>query len=359
MCLSSRYKCLSRLIASFMLAVPAMGLIGNEGAGQTSPVTRTEQLSGTESLLQAISVVSPTTAWIGGHDGVVLRTADGGTTWARVPTPAGDSLQYRDVHAFSFDRAVILSAGTGPVSRIYRTDDAGASWDLAYLMSHAEGFLDCMDFWDERGFAYGDEVDGVPFILTTADGGRSWSRPDSAGLPAALVGEGGFAASGTCARSGSDGHGWIATGAAGAARVLRTSDYGSTWTAVDVPVVRGAAAGLTTVTFHEGNNSGLAYGGDLANMDGRTQNAARTVDGGASWTPAASPTFAGPVYGSTYIPGGSGVLVVGPAGADYSPDGGRTWVSVDTTSTWAVASAGPDASWLVGPQGRIVKLTIP
>lgn len=329
------------------------------GSAQTAPFAAEVQQSGTESLLQAVAPIDASQVWVSGHDGVVLRTVDGGATWIQIPTPAEDSLQYRDVHAFSREAAVILSAGTGPASRIYRTEDAGASWDLTYLMEHEEGFLDCMDFWDERGFAYGDAVDGVPFILLTADGGRSWSRPAAASLPAAMEGEGGFAASGTCARAGGSGQGWIATGASGAGRVLRTADHGASWTGSDVPVVRGDAAGLTTVSFRQDSKVGVAFGGDLANMDGVTENAVESQDGGASWDPLPPPPLRGPVYGSTFVSSDSAVFVVGPAGANLSRDGGRSWIAIDTLSSWAVGSAGLDANWLVGPGGRILKVAIP
>lgn len=344
------------------LALLLSGLTTAACAGLASaqtPVSLTVQDSGTESLLQAVAPIDEGIVWASGHDGVVLRTEDGGVTWTRVDVPAGDSLQYRDVHAFSYSEAAILSAGTGPASRIYRTGDGGRTWELGYFMEDAAGFLDCMDFWDDRGFAYGDEIDGIPFILVTDDGGQSWSRADPAGVPAALEGEGGFAASGTCARVGSEGRGWIATGASGAARVLHTADYGATWRAVDVPVVRGAAAGLTTVSFREDGRIGVAFGGDLAIMDAATENAAGSTDGGATWVPTPPPPLKGPVYGSTFVPGGADVFVVGPAGANFSPDGGQTWIEVDTVSSWAVGSAGRAASWFVGPQGRIVKVTIP
>ena len=132
--------------------------------------------------------------------------------------------------------ATLLTAGSGTDSRLYHTDDGGTTWTLAFLMDDERGFLDCLDFWDHRGFAYGDSFDGVPYILRSEDGGGSWHRPPPDALPTAMEGEGGFAASGTCARASEGGVGWIATGAGGAARVLRTDDFGLGWRAAEVPV---------------------------------------------------------------------------------------------------------------------------
>ncbi|RMH16119.1 MAG: oxidoreductase, partial [Gemmatimonadetes bacterium] len=204
----------------------------------------TPQPSGTDALLQAVSAVDTSLVWVSGHRGVVLRTTDGGATWTRLATPAGDSLQFRDVDAFDERTAALLSAGPGTLSRLYRTRDGGATWTLQFLMDHPDGFLDCAAFWDaDTGFAYGDAVEGVLYVLRTDDGGRTWTRLGAGALPAAQPGEGGFAASGTCAATGPDGVGWIAAGNARRARVLRTDDYGRTWRAADAPLPGGAAAG--------------------------------------------------------------------------------------------------------------------
>ena len=55
-----------------------------------------------------------------------------------------------------------------------------------------------MTFCDANNdIAFGDSVDGQFYILTTADGGRTWSRVPPNTLPPALENEGPFAASGT------------------------------------------------------------------------------------------------------------------------------------------------------------------
>ncbi len=115
-------------------------------------------------------------------------------------------------------------------------------------MDYPGGFLDCMAFWDENvGIAYGDAVEEELFILRTEDGGESWTRIGTSSLPKAQVGEGGFAASGTCAATEGHSRGWVATGNGEDARVLYTEDRGQTWQATVTPVVGGPSAGLTTI----------------------------------------------------------------------------------------------------------------
>ena len=102
-------------------------LIPRAVISQTAPVM-SELESGTDALLQAVSPVDASVVWVSGHAGAVLRAVDGGVTWQGRPVQTLDSLEFRDIHAFDADRAVILSAGTGAESRIYRTLDglAGA-----------------------------------------------------------------------------------------------------------------------------------------------------------------------------------------------------------------------------------------
>lgn len=223
-------------------------------------------------------------------------------------------------------------------------------------MEDERGFLDCMDFWDEQsGVAYGDSFDGVPYILRTQDGGRTWHRPDATDLPGASQGEGGFASSGTCVRTHGNSRGWIGTGASGSARLLRTDDLGSTWTAFQTPMVKGDVAGIFSLAFRS-RDVGLALGGDLDRMEEATDNVFATTDGGATWTAAGPLTMGGPVYGATYVPGTRMVVGVGPGGADWSPSDGERWVSLGSDPLWAVDFASPEAGWMVGPAGRVTKV---
>ena len=331
--------------------------------------TVTEQASGTKEVLQAISPVSEETVWVSGHAGVILRTLDGGSAWERIPAPASDSLQFRDIHGFSAESAVGLTAGDGPLSRIYRTEDAGMTWTPVFLMEEPAGFLDCLDFWDEgRGFAYGDSFDGVPYILLTGDGGRSWTRVATESAPAANEGEGGFAASGTCARAGREGRGWIGTGAGGSARVLATVDYGRTWAAAETPLAKGGLAGIFTLAIVPGTIADeggswpaiMALGGDLDRRDEVVAgNAAVSLDGGGTWNLASPAPINRAVYGSAV--GGTGanrrVVAVAPPGAAYTDDMGESWQVLPGVGAWAVEFApGGRVGWAAGGGGRIWRI---
>lgn len=312
--------------------------------------------SGTSQLLQAVSPAGDGVVWVSGHGGTWGRSTDGGLSWTTGVVPGADSLQFRDVAGFDARRAVLLAAGTGPMSRLMRTDDGGATWTETFVMDHPDGFLDCMAFVDDRrGWAYGDAVDGGLYLLETSDGGAGWSRVPASALPEALESEGGFAASGDCVAPDGEGGVAVATGNGSRPRLLRGS--GETgWTALDLPLTAGPAAGATAVGFGA-DGFAWAVGGAIGEpIEG--PRVALSSDGGASWAAASDPAIEGPLYGGAHIAGvdPEPLVVVGPGGIAWSPDGGGAWTAVHDSSHWAVAFGDDGRGWAVGPRGRITAL---
>jgi photosystem II stability/assembly factor-like uncharacterized protein len=319
-----------------------------------------EQASGTRALLQAVSVVNSRVVWVSGHAGTWVRTLDGGTSWQTGQVAGHETLQFRDVHALSADTAWLMSAGDGEESRIFRTTDGGISWTQQHVNPGPGGFFDCMDFWDSRtGIVFSDEYGGEMFLVHTDNAGADWRRIPPSTLPAALSGEGSFAASGHCLVTVGDRHAWIGLGNASATRVLITSDRGRSWRVAVTPIVSGEANGIAAIAFRDTLN-GVALGGEIGNADGRSDNVAITSDGGRSWTLGGRPTFTGAVYGGTYVPGARTptLVAVSPKGVDISTDEARSWSSVTSTSYWSAGFASPSDGWLVGPGGRITHVRL-
>jgi photosystem II stability/assembly factor-like uncharacterized protein len=285
-------------------------------------------------------------------------TTDGGETWRSGVVPGADSLEFRDVEGVSERIAYLLAAGPGDRSRIYRTEDGGRSWSIQFTNRDTSAFYDCFAFWDpSRGVAMSDAVNGRFPAIHTLDGER-W-RDIGDRLPPAQPGEGAFAASGTCTATYGERHGWIATGAAAKARVLATSDGGDTWTAYGTPIVQGTAtSGGATVAFRD-SASGILGGGDIAAPDSFRDNVARSSDGGRTWRLASRTPFPGAVYGLAYVPGRESrtVVATGPSGVAWSADEGGRWTALEGVKDyWAVGFADPKAGWLVGTEGRILKM---
>lgn len=310
------------------------------------------QYADSGALFIGLFAVDSNVVWAAGSGGRVARTTDGGATWTVHVVPGADTLQFRDVQAFSATDALVLSIGNGPASRIYRTSDGGDTWTLAFRNEDPKAFFDCMAFWDrQRGFAFSDSHDGEFTLIRTDDGGRSWHRIDPATVPDARPGEGAFAASGTCTVARPGGLGWFGTGASGVdTRVIRTTDYGATWHEALTPMAsRSSGEGMTSLSFWD-DRRGVAFGSRLDGPDSTYANVIRTTDGGATWTLTGRQALGGVVYGGSVVPGTATptIVVVGPSGSAYSTDDGDSWTRIDSTNTWTVTVLSASAGWSAG-----------
>ena len=318
----------------------------------------TAQASGTTVRLRGVSAVSATVAWASGDKGTFLRTSDGGWTWHVGTVPGAEDLDFRDVDAFDADTAYLLAIGPGERSRIYKTTDGGRSWTMQFKNTNPAAFFDCMSFWDaQHGIAISDPVAGRFLVITTSDGGRSWQETPARGMPAALAGDGAFAASGTCVATQSSAHAWFATGGPAGARVFRSTDRGRTWQAALTPVTGGKTAGIFSVAFWDARH-GVVVGGDYTREGEVGNNAAWTSDGGKTWRLAVTERPHGYRSCVAYLPGTPTptIIAVGPNGSDYSLSQGQSWKLFAAEGYHSVSFAGRRAAgWAVGEGGRVAK----
>jgi microsomal dipeptidase-like Zn-dependent dipeptidase/photosystem II stability/assembly factor-like uncharacterized protein len=302
---------------------------------------------GTEASLRGLSVVDNDVAWASGSGGTFLRSIDGGRTWRAGTVPGAEDLDFRDVHAWDEQRAVLLAAGLPAM--IYRTVDGGATWNVTYSNQTPGVFFNAMEFSnDSDGVAVSDPVDGRFLLIFTADAGETWRELPWENRPAALEGEAGFAASGSCLAVHRDGAIWFGTGGS-AARVHRSGDWGATWEVADTPLRFGESS-QGVFSLHFGSAlEGSAVGGDYRDEANPAGSASITRDGGATWV-AATRAVSGfrecVVTVSDSEP--QTLMAVGPSGTDISEDGGTTWSRVGSNGFHAVAFS-PD-----GPTGIAV-----
>jgi photosystem II stability/assembly factor-like uncharacterized protein len=289
------------------------------------------QLSHTTESLRGVSTVSREIAWASGTHGTYLRTTDAGRTWTPAQVPAAATLDFRAVVAFSADEAFLMSAGPGEQSRIYHTADAGQHWQLQFTNKNPKGFFDSMIFWDPKhGVVLGDPIPDdstkdasgqLKFELLQTTDGQTWSQIPPSQLPAAIEGEGAFAASNTClailpqapwpgpagaeaqrpeapwksgasapreaskndGASAPDPNLWFATGGK-VARVFHSPDRGQTWQVFDTPIIHGPdSAGIFSIAFRDPLH-GVIAGGDYKHPNQDGPNLAFTQDGGKTWT---------------------------------------------------------------------------
>lgn len=345
--ISAKLACMKRLLAIPLLACCLYA--------------QTIQNSHTTENLRGTSAPTHNVAWASGTHGTYLRTTDGGVTWQASQVPGAEALDLRDVEAFSADVAYLLAAGPGEQSRIYKTINAGKTWQLQFTNRDPHGFFDCMAFWDRNhGVAVGDPVNGKFEVLTTRDGGWHWQPVDSDALPAAIDGEGAFAASGTCIAVEDKSNVWFATGGK-AARVFHSANSGKSWTVADTPIVRGSdSTGIFSITFRDALH-GIIAGGDYKQPNKDGSNLAFTDDGGRTWKLASiSPQwyFSAVAFSTSSIVVNSGILALGSAHAAYTHSLiDKSWARTWNLNLNAISLSPDGTAYAVGPKGLIVTLS--
>jgi len=319
--------------------------------------------TGLNTNLRGISVVDvphPGSArfaviWASGSNGIILHSLDIGKTWKRLRIPSGDSLDFRGIRGFDAFNAYAISSGENEKSRIYKTTDGGRTWELEYIGGRPGIFLDAIVCMSRREcIALSDPVEGKFVLLRTTDG-EHWTELPREFMPAALPGEGAFAASNTAlAVCGSEIY--FGTGGGRVARVFRSSDGMRSWRVSETPLAAGnASSGIFSVACSSG--SVVAVGGDYRNESGSTAVAAYSTDHGVTWHLASKQP--GGYRSAVASLGGNSFIAAGPNGADTTSDGGLDWVHSNSLNLNAISILDSKNIWAAGPKGTIVRLGTP
>jgi Secretion system C-terminal sorting domain/Photosynthesis system II assembly factor YCF48 len=125
----------------------------------------------------SVSTIGINSAWVGGGNGTVIFSSDGGATWR---SRSNAAIGTKTVHVIvGLDSVTALCAAqqTG-FTYIYKTIDSGLVWNTAFVQQN--GFIEDIKMINQTtSYAFGDPVGGRWTLLRTTDGGNSW---DSSGL---------------------------------------------------------------------------------------------------------------------------------------------------------------------------------
>lgn len=336
-----------------LLAVPFACGAGAHAQGwtvQTSEVR--SSLRGVSAVHASASSASPV-IWASGSGSTVLRSDDGGTTWKQLHVEGGEGLDFRAVYAMDGKTAYVMSIGGTGKSRIYKTTDAGQSWELQYSDPRPRFFLDALVCQNEAHcFAISDPIDSKFVLIATTDG-KNWKELPRDNMPPILPGEGTFAASGTALALFGSNMIYFATGGSPAARVFRSPDLGRTWTVSTAPLVTGTSS-MGAFSILPMKNRIVVVGGDYTAVAKTTAVAAFSTDDGKTWQLASQmPSGFRSAVASLDA---STLVAVGPNGEDVSHDGGATWTNTGTLNLNAVAVL-DGVAWGVGARGTIARFS--
>jgi hypothetical protein len=335
----------------------------------------TMQQSHTNASLRGIHNVGGGVVWASGTQGTVLHTTNDGETWQTCVVPQGaEKLDFRGVQAFDANTAIVMSSGTGGLSRLYKTRDACRSWRLVFRNPDASGFWDALQF-NSSGFGVliGDPVRGQFRVFFTTDAGDSWQRFDPKAFSSIIGKQSFFAASNTSILMD-----------ARVARVYMITGGGTTsLITIDLRFRAGAicknclrvsytpldlargetAGGFSLASRVDGSNLVMvAVGGDYKAPEQMLGTAAFRIDDHRDDGPWLSPNAWPNGYRSSvaYYAPAKTWITVGPSGTDISTDDGRNWRAVRASSN-EIPDA--DKNWnalslpfVAGSNGRLGKL---
>ena len=228
--------------------------------------------------------------WAVGKDGKIIRSDDGGKTWARQDT--GLHTNFQSIAAWDAERAVVVAnEGKGIV-----TSDGGKTWQPVVLpVSEAGSGKVLRVRLDPQGRAWA--VSEINVIMRSSDFGKTWERvtqvdDDVAWNDIAFNGEGTICVVGEFGR------------------LACSADDGATWQARETNV----APSLMSIVFRDAQH-GLAVG-----LSGTVL---ATDDAGASWRQATVEGLDRHLFdviwtGARWIAvGDKGVLLIGDAEASH------------------------------------------
>ncbi len=294
--------------------------------------------------------------WASGSSGVVIRSLDGGKTWQRIHVEGGDTFDFRGIQAISADTAYLMASGERDQSRIYKTGDGGQTWQLEVIDMRAGFFLDALVCLDElRCFTLSDPVGGKFLVLATVDG-QHWEELPRATMPAAIPGEGAFAAGNSALTVLGDGEIYFGTGGGATSRVFHSADMGRTWTVTATPVTAGvASAGIFSIA--RSGDAVIAVGGDYRQANLASSVASCSMDRGATWQ-LAEPQPSG--YRSAVASVDSKTFVTaGPNGEDISRDGCSHWTHSGSVNLNAITALDAATVWGAGANGTVARYAVP
>ncbi len=317
----------------------------------------TVQTSGIQTNLRGISAVHASgtdktpVVWASGSNGVVLCSRDAGKTWERLLVGGGETLDFRGIQAFDAYTAYVMSSGEVDKSRIYKTTDGGKTWKLEYTDKRTGFFLDALVCSSEKKcFALSDPVEGKFLILATQDG-EHWNELPRETMPAALSGEGAFAAGNSALAVFGNGEIYFGTGGGAEARVFHSPDMGRTWTATPSPIAAGVAfAGIFSIA--RSGDTLIVVGGDYRQANLASSVAAYSADRGATWQLASGQP--GGYRSAVAWADATTIVAAGPNGEDISLDGGVHWARTGSLNLNAIAALGINV-WDAGPNGTVAR----
>jgi photosystem II stability/assembly factor-like uncharacterized protein len=336
----------------FLLVVP-FTLLYSQWQYPSSPTNRE---------MWCIRAVNDSVVWSGGIVGAVIKSTDGGNNWIQTAAVPETNFRSYAIDAINSSTAWVTGTdeGTRNYAKIFKTTNGGTSWALKYNQGGGNGFG--IRFFDENnGLAFGGPIDDNWMIVTTTDGGETWTQIPEANFPppdSTLVIDSEDSSSyytyseyGVVDLETYGDHAWFVSyiqfddPVGKPSYVYHSTDRGYHWTKSTVNFPNNISD-LANVAFKDANN-GVIVGCNYGTRG-------HTTDGGATWAfiESANDYF----YSVTNIDSTDIYIAVGDSLTTHiTYDGGHTWKRYcpSSSSYFFGADATHDKVWACGSSGMV------
>lgn len=229
--------------------------------------------------LFCIKWLNQNVGFVGGSNGLILKTTNGGTDWEAQNTGFLSSAVNCDIISISIVNENIIYASTdgmnGTGYQLYKSNDGGATWNRVVNPVYYGAFRSIHFFDENNGIAVGSANGPSATIFKTTDGGVTWSTK--------LTDSGHLMFTSVCFPTASVGYavGDRVETSTNPGMIYKTTDGGNTWTKNYSPVVEN----YSQVMFLN-ENTGFVVGGKNALKTGEYIKVSikKTTNGGQSWT---------------------------------------------------------------------------
>jgi photosystem II stability/assembly factor-like uncharacterized protein len=330
---------------TFYMGVASGGLWRTTNGGESwEPITDNKVPVGSMGSV-VVADSDPNVIWLGtGSDGVrsnvstgrgVYRSTDAGKTWEFKGLYNAGQIGAVRVHPSNPDVAWVAAYGDifkpNNERGVFKTTDGGKTWKKTLYVSDSTG---AMDVELQPGnpnvvFAWMNRIERKPWSIISGsreggfykstDGGETWKRIQTTGLPNQLIGKGNVAVT-----AANPNRLYALVEALPGGGLYRSDDAGENWQLMN------STPGLITRPFYY-----TSLGADPTNADvvyGGAETFYKSTDGGKTVAPFRTPhgdnhdIWINPSNGNTMVQSNDG-------GANVSFDGGKTWSSQDILPT--------------------------
>lgn len=286
--------------------------------------------------------------WIAGTRGTVIHSADGGGHFKVSQVPGADSLDFRDLAILSDKTVLLMSAGPAEngAAKIFRTENGGSSWELAYQIKEKGYFFDAILWEGKQGLVLSDPAGPFYGLIHISDKGRSYQLLNPASHPPLQKGEAAFAASGSSLQKTKKGY-YIVTGGGEKARVLSSKDA-LHWESIFAEIPGGEGTGFFSLGVRDAKNLWIG-GGNYARIKEGPIPILESNDAGISW----SRVVGAPAYYVEKILWADPYWILsGPAESSVFDPKKKQWISLGKSPYHNVCRVG-DRLYGVGGRGQI------